>query len=92
MVNLLQVSVVLSLAVLFVVSGLAIYWVYYDKPEFSSVLSSPAIGGGGELVVNSENQSAPNDITLPQNVQILQNEINDTRYTAILITENLTVS
>ncbi len=102
MVHLLQVSVILTAAVLLLVGGLIIYGAYYSNTssnvtEVIKIISNQtglsSVSGnqsGGAVIVNgSEGSAAPNNITLPGNVQILQNEINNTRYTAILITENL---
>lgn len=64
-----------------------------NQSGFSSAgVNSSGVGGGGGVVVvdNGTSTTPPLNITLPSNVQILQNEINDTRYTAILIVENLT--
>ncbi len=96
MVHLLQVLAVLIVAILFIVGGILIYVLYYNPAadnvgeiiEIITNQSGLSAGGGsdnGSTVVTT----APLNITLPSSVQILQNEINDTRYTAILITENL---
>lgn len=101
MVHLLQVSVVLT-AIALIVLGVLLYSQYYGTAATNNIseiieiiandtgLSSSSGGGGGATV--SGNETGPNDIPLPANVQILQNTINDTRYTAILFTENLTNS
>src|SRR5690349_19500793 len=106
MVHLLQVSVILTAAVLLLVGGLIIYGSYYSNTSSNvtevikiisnqtglSSVSGNQSDGGAVVVSAGGNETAPTigNITLPSNVQILQNEINNTRYTAILITENLT--
>lgn len=101
MVHLLQVSVVLT-AIALIVLAVLLYSQYYGTAtnNISEIieiiandtgLSSSSGSGGGAIV--SGNETGPlNNIDLPSNVQILQNTINDTRYTAILFTENLTNS
>lgn len=94
MVHLLQVSVILSLIALGIL-GFILYDQYYgpaqqNVTEIIEIIANQSQGSGGGAVVNDgQNISAPGNITLPSNVQILQNTLNDTRYTAILITENL---
>lgn len=101
MVNLFQVLVILLLIVVTgVVVGSALYALYSDNTTSPAMEIIEIISNQTGLSNGAENGSGPNqttsyltgNITLPSNVQILQNEINDTRYTAILITENLTSS
>ena len=94
MVHLLQVSVILSALVLVVVGGILVFQ-YYNSNASENVeniveIISGNASGGANTIEAAQNETAP--ITLPSNVQILQNDINNTRYTAILITENLTQS
>jgi len=97
MVHLLQVSVVLTTIAL--VALVVLIYTQYDNAtnnvtEVIEIISNQTglSAGSGGAIVSTGNETGPNDITLPSNVQILQNEINDTRYTAILFTENLTQS
>ena len=94
MVHLLQVSVILSALVLVVVGGILVFQ-YYNSNASENVeniveIFSGNASGGANTIEAAQNETAP--ITLPSNVQILQNDIINTRYTGILITENLTQS
>lgn len=106
MVHLLQVSVVLT-AIALIALGVLLYSQYYNSArdnvsEIIEIISnqssgngSSVVSGGGDVSESSGPQTTylvKDNITLPSNVQVLQNIINDTRYTAILITENLTTS
>ena len=101
MVHLLQVSVILT-AIALLALGIILYNEYYNPAtknvsEIIEIIANQSgLSGGGVSVENGSsvsNATGPTQLLILNNntnIQILQNELNGTEYTAILFIQNQT--